>query len=1171
MHNFQIFEVPLEGKNLVEASAGTGKTFNITSLYIRALIEKKLTTSQILVLTYTENATAELKHRIRTRILDCIQVIEGSKVSGDDLFLKEIKNKANINDLELLKKALFSFDESVISTIHGFCQKLLREYSLDFGVQSDFEIATNITDIVQDSVDEYWRNYIKVNSNSKLGKCKIELLKEWKFTPEKLNDLVLRLLSKPYAQLLPKPPNNEAVKQLLSKIEALYSSLQSQWVLDKEEINTLLNSGVLVGKKLNKNTRKNLITDCEAWLDNDISIPLNKFKNMERLGHEFLIESAKPGKIVNPPQFSYLLDDYLELHASLIELRNHFLHDIYEQTLSKIKELKDRKNALSFDDLLQVVEANLSERLITKISAQYPMALVDEFQDTDPIQYSIFTKIFSQSHSVLFMIGDPKQAIYGFRGADLFTYFNAIQDVEENKRFSLNHNYRSTQSIIQANNKLFNRFDLPFVFEQPKFRDSHFPESKENEMFTFNDEEWPAISFISSDISGNIDPLKEEISDYVTLQINELLTKNFKLGDKYVQPKDIAILVNNKKQAELIKSKLAEIDIQCSIKSKNSVFETDESDEILLLLTTLQNLGHKGKIRALLTSSLIGYSAKDLNELKEDEQKWTDINNCLKTASDLWSKFGVAVAFNEIDKFFNCKVRISTLNNAERRLTNLEHILELLTEEEHVNHLSKGSLIRYLYNKINTNDDDKSDEEILRLESDSELLTISTIHASKGLEYSIVFIPFIWDDFNKTNNKNLQVTEYHNDANSLCINVEKNPPAEISNLANMELLANALRLNYVAFTRAKYACFIPYIKSYKNLVKSSLAYTVCNPNNYENKILNDELLVEFEEELSKLNEKKEFQHKSTQEILELTLSAKKRIEDAASNDIELQVKQNLRNDLYEFERMLSFSSLTSKLHDFNDSAKDLDEIEDEQSHTDEVNEEELSRYTFPKGANTGNLLHYIFENIQFDNPESYEEQIKEQIISFNFDEKWLDVCINWISDCMNHKLKDNLRLSELSEQSVLKEMEFYFPIKSINYELLTHLIRGEKLDNSDENLFGFMKGFIDLTFEYEGKYYILDYKSNYLGNDVDDYSNFALKEAMVHSNYDIQYYIYTCALTLYLKNRISDFDYERDFGGVIYFFLRGCDLNNPESGVYFDKPKWSKINQILKVMGAKNE
>lgn len=1166
MEAFQIFDVRLEGKNLVEASAGTGKTYNITSLYIRALLEKDLEPSQILVLTYTENATAELKHRIRERIQNCISVLEGSDAK-DDAFLIELKNRASKTDVYKLKKALFSFDESVVSTIHGFCQKLLREYNLEFRVQSDFEILTNISDQVQEAVDDFWRNEIKTNSNSELGRGFIELLNEWKIDPEKLNTLVQNIISKPYGRLLPDESSEVEIKRKENHIETLFASLKLQLNKDKSALDAIINSGKLDKRSYKEHIFDSLIKDCESWLFDNSAIPLVGYKGLENLGASKLIKSANKGYEPEPPVFSYVLDEYLEAISDLEIVRLEFLKRMFKQTFDSVVEQKKKQNALSFDDLLQVVEGNLTNQLIDKISSQYPFALVDEFQDTDPIQYSIFSKIFSKNDSVLFMIGDPKQAIYGFRGADLFTYFKATQEVKESSRFSLTHNYRSTEPVISATNKLFNRFRKPFVFEEPIFRDSHFPSTKENETLTFNGELWTAFSFINCGSKGTKPILENEIASYVTKQILELLNKNFKIEERYIEPKDIAILVKTKKEAELIKQYLGEEGIQCALKSKKSVFDSEESKDILIMLTTLHNLGNKAKIRALLTTSFIGFNAQKLLQLKSNDNDWAKISDVLKKANDAWGNKGILAAFNELDNFFDIKLRLSALNNAERRITNIEHILELLTNQEHINHLSKGALIRFLKKTINSDENETQDEEIIRLESDSELVTVSTLHASKGLEYAIVFTPFLWSNFLKSSNKNINYTEYHNTDNDLCINLSKDIPTEILLQSNKEKLADALRLNYVAFTRAKYACFIPYVY-FNDLVKSPLFFTICDPELYSNVTTESELISLFEEQLALLNNDSNIQICTANEILSISnLEQKRKVGDDDTLSSKLTVRDNHRNNLFDFSKIVSFSSLTSNNHSFEDSAKDIDKLMDAVVQKDEEsNTEEYTIHSFPKGATTGNLLHYIFENIQFNEPKTYQEVIAEQLQIFEFDENWESITINWINDCLKHKLLGDLCLQNLLEQDVLKEMEFHFPVHSINSSLLTQIVREKEDGISIEDYSGFMKGFIDLIFQHNDKYYILDYKSNYLGKDTEAYAPKFLKEAMLHSNYDLQYHIYTVALTIYLEQRLPDFDYDRDFGGVFYFFLRGCDLSSPTSGVYFDKPSKSKVVKLRSKM-----
>lgn len=1167
MKTLDIFNVEFDGFNLVEASAGTGKTYNITSLYIRAIIEKNLTPSEILVLTFTEDATAELKQRIRSRIQECISAIENNDVK-EDLFLKEVRKRHSKQALLRLQSALYTFDEAMISTIHGFCQKLLREHSLELGVQSDFEILTDVTDYLQNSVDSIWRKFIKDNSNSEDGRSLISYYKTEKINPDSLAELVRKVLNKPYAELKPDVYDVD-FNNVIEPIKLSFKKVQHRWEADKMALRDIIFSGKLNGNKYRKKSFENYLIELEDWI-NQSSIPLKGTEKLSYFGSTVITDSVNkihqnefpPSE--NLPPICEFIDEYVVNSEKMELVRTKFLKDVIKESREIIIEQKEKDNALSFDDLLERVDKNLTPELERKIAKKYPVSLVDEFQDTDPIQYSIFKNIFKGSDSTLFMIGDPKQAIYSFRGADLFTYFEATNDVQKNKRYSLDHNYRSTQGMISAVNQIFSKTENPFVFKEPAFRPAKYPLNKEAKHLTYSDEAWAPFSFIDCEYEGTKDEAVNKICEYVSLQINELLKKDFKIGERSVQPKDISILVRKSREAVAIQEELNKSGLKSSLKTRESIYKSLEAEDLRLIFKAISDVGNPGLVRAALSTSLINYSANDLIELQSNEDKWIEILRTFQQSNELYQKKGLISAFKNLDSFFEIKETLSKKENPERRLTNLDHILDLLVKRDESGNTSLNSVVRYLKERYN-NDINPSDEELIRLESDSDLITVSTLHASKGLEYPIVFIPFLWDSFKNSYSKGISFIEYHNEKNELLIDLSKTPNEDIKKINLNELLADSLRLNYVAFTRAKYACFVPWLK-YSGLSASPLLATVAGPDIVvDSKIKSDSKVEGFRENLKQFGSSSVIKHFTSTEILEYTFNdpVKAEVEKDESNE-ELKISIISRNDLFEFKRILSFSSISSGNEQ--DEQKDYGEfeipvLEDEFNDTEIL---EKSKLSFPKGTDTGNLLHYIFEDIKFHEYSNIESVVTEKMNSLGFDNSWLQILIDWSKDILEHTLINDFKLKKLKTGELLKEMEFHFPVKNISYSDLLSLIR--KRDNTvaqnEHSLSGFMKGFIDLIFRYRGKYYILDYKSNYLGNKRQDYEPLHLDHAIKSHNYDLQYYIYTVALVRFLKSRVRDFNYGSHFGGVIYLFLRGVDIELQSSGVYFDKPDEDIVKKI---------
>lgn len=1169
MQVLNVFEAPLEGFSLVEASAGTGKTYNITSLYIRAIIEKGYSPSNILVLTYTEAATAELKSRIRIRIKECIDCLSDTKQAEDD-FLKELKKRSNPIFIQRLKETLFSFDEASIFTIHGFCQKLLREESLAFGVQSDFEIIQDTSELIQDSVDAFWRKIVKEYSDSKLGQGLLEFLMSEKITPEKLKPIIEKILGKPYANLLSEEGLKQKVQTKKESVQVLNEHLAYQWKEDKDALNKLIFSGKLNKRSYKPDAFKEIWKTLEIWI-NSSKIHFKGFDKLENFGKEKIDKSVTKGNEVHVPVLCELIDEFLAEISNLNMIKADFLLNAIVEINEDIEIQKEKNNALSFDDLLQKVAKNIDSKLAQKIAAQYPIGLVDEFQDTDPIQYSIFKQIYEAQDASLFMIGDPKQAIYSFRGADLFTYFDATSDVSDDQQYSLNNNYRANEQLISAVNAIFSKHKQPFVFDQPLFREAYFPEGKNQKKLFLSGEEQVPLSFIDckSD-TKNKNESKILVSEYVADQVKKLLVEDYSIGKNPVRPKDISILVRTKVEAAQIQNALDNKGIKSIARSNASVFKTLECSELKLILKAVIDHSNADLIRAALITSFIGYNSEEILALIHDESKWGKIVQLFRFADEQWNKYGVSEAFNELDNFFGIRERLSTLKNAERRITNLYHLEELLADHENKHKTSSNSIIRFLNQKI-LSSSTPSDEELIRLESDLDLVTITTLHSSKGLEYPIVFVPFLWDDFERRNNQGYSMLEFHDSDNKLQIDVAPKGDDLGHAIARNEALADALRLSYVALTRAEAACYIPFV-NYKSITNSPLLALICGPKTVlDNKRKLENQLNLFYSELRSLDNAKSICVVESSEILKRVCPRKQTgKQESLFSFNNYSAKKFTRHDKDQFSRIVSFSSLTSS-KETKSVVKDYDELEfADGTELNEIEEiQTLSRFTFPRGSATGNLLHNIFEHVNFECTDSHQQIINDHFEASDLDQKWLPVLNRWVEESLDHPLNEEIHLSKLTSSNVLKELEFHFPVNQINTDKIISTIRKESSgENPNSSISGFMKGFIDLIFRHEGKYFILDYKSNHLGDMLEDYGFKSLKNKIISSSFDVQYHIYVLALKLYLEQRDGNFDFEKNFGGVFYFFLRGTDDTKPGSGVYFDKPSKQIIDELEKELGV---
>ncbi|HBX67077.1 MAG TPA: hypothetical protein DEG32_13300, partial [Balneolaceae bacterium] len=539
------------------------------------------------------------------------------------------------------------------------------------------------------------------------------------------------------------------------------------------------------------------------------------------------------------------------------------------------------------------------------------------------------------------------------------------------------------------------------------------------------------------------------------------------------------------------------------------------------------------------------FNAQKLYELLDDEPEWSAIIQKFVELKQVWEKRGIESSIEQLLSVFDVQESLALQKDAERRITNLMHLSELLAKAEREFRIEGKALLKWFYQKMNKSGTE-SDDEQLRLESDENLIQISTIHAAKGLQYPIVLCPFLWDS-GAAKKKN-DLLKFHKEGeNFIDISAGITHPKreEFSDLAEDQEKAEEVRLTYVALTRSVSACYI-FLPDYKKMDDSALASIIAGFRNDQK--------ADYGFIKSRLNECEYIEVRKPSETPKNSTPKEK-----SPKAETLKAGEFKRKDALLYPRMLSYSSLAEgKEH--GEVGRDYDELFTSQKEE----TVEFNKYGFPKGAGAGTCLHNIFEDIRFDNPKKLEQVIGDNLDYYGFESIWQEPVKKWVKNALSHNLGDpKLSLSALKESEVLKEMEFFFPVEGIDAQELWKFIRTNEPDSSiSQSLSGFMKGFIDLTFCYRGKYYILDYKSNHLGHEASDYDSPKLAQAVTDAGYDLQYHIYTLALHRFLRNRIKGYEYDQHFGGVLYLFLRGVEVTQPGSGVFFDRPDKKLIDKM---------
>lgn len=1183
-----VFNITKSPRLIIEASAGTGKTFTIVGLYVRLLIEENLNVDEILVVTFTKKATAELRERILERLRACLTSLKNGE-PGEDPFLKELH--AWVDDqkeaTERIRNAIHDFDDSQVFTIHGFCQKVLKEEALISGTSFEMELDQSDT-LLHQAAEDFWRVFIDTHSGTEAGRYYISKLMKVGKTPAELINNLYPMFSKPYAQTEGEVMDDPV--QYLARLQSLKQQMVDVWGTGNGDILSILENCDVKRYAQHFETRlnklNNFLEDTGYSSDEPADEAIKYFTTDYLCDENNILKNGNP--TAEHPFFD-LCNQYKELVEGVDIVKNTIIKEAVEDIKRRREKLISNSSIVTYDDLLiklnDALEDEISgDDLASILRKKYPFALVDEFQDTDPIQYSIFDQIYpsENTNTSLMMIGDPKQAIYAFRGADVYTYIQARKAVSGGK-YSLEKNYRSTPKLIDAVNTLFDGDHVPFIEGEIEFSQSKhgIPELAGTFLLDGN-EEPPMKIFYGDGVSK-----KEESKDFVfrgtVQQIYELLEKSKKgravIDGKKLVAGDIAILVSKHEDAEELKKMLKSVGIGAVTYSRKKVFESFEAKRLQLLLQAVLEPSNRQNVQNVLVSGFFGLDLNQIYQYQSDEELRQELLNELLDLNELWHSKGFYPMFRKLMFSKSRLLNFTSLENSERIITNLQQLADINSKAEVEGGMDPAALYRWYYKELS--DPDKDDEKMLLLESDQNLVKILTIHGSKGLEFPVVFCPTLWEG--REYRKGL-LEEYHSggENSDLIINYDQSDSEqrkEAMNQYKIESIAEETRKMYVAITRAKYECRI-FWAAHKESHFSGLGASLLGSELVREAILSKHKLknvdqkAEFSDQTF-LEKFKNIERRSLNNIRLIEIESFELPTDRISLDDDEAIEWNFRE--YKGRTYLpvkkavdSFSSLAN--HKSEPGEPDYDQFivsYVDSLSTVEKEPGELSIFTFPRGATAGTLIHKLFEHEEFHFDkigEKSRSDISQEVLErYQFDEKWAPVLDEMLANVSDAVIGD-LSLNKVSQSDELREMEFNLPISPPKLETLLSIIRNGNI-SADPKLTGtgFLTGFIDLIVRQNGKYYILDYKSNYLGDAVEDYKPDQLKSEMEAASYDLQYHLYIVAMSKFLRKILPDFNYERDFGGAAYLFVRGMRAGS-ENGVWFDKPDVEIVNELEKTL-----
>ncbi|WDR80709.1 UvrD-helicase domain-containing protein [Candidatus Purcelliella pentastirinorum] len=812
-----IFNIPLKGKILIESSAGTGKTFTIIITYIRLILgintknlyKKPLSVKKILILTYTNYGSLEIKKKIYENINILLRSCIEKKCSNDILLkiFKKIKNFKT--SIKILLKAKKQINNAPICTIHVFCKKILETYALELSIPFKYKLLKNKSILHEQSVINFWRKYFyKLEFN--IVKYIIYKIK----TPKNLSKIISPWLDGE----LPRFENIQIKKEsILSKkfqeIIKTIEKIKTEWNKNKNKIISIILSSKVNKKIYNK---KNLL----IWFDKvtDWVYDKNTIEFMPKILKYFrisIINKNQEIKKINKYKVFHFIE---ELFNKEISLYYHIISFAIIKTREIIKKEKINKNLISFDDLISIINTSIKnknfEKISKKINKDYPVTIIDEFQDTDYCQYKIFDNIYNKKKKfTLLLVGDPKQAIYDFRNADIFSYIKITSKIS--KKFNLITNWRSSPSIVENINKIFSIKKNPFVLDMILFTQSKYNKKNSNLSFLLNKKKQPAIKiwYIKNN-ELNYFNNKILIAQKCAYEIcswlkyskknKSCIVNKIKIS-KPLCASDIAILVKNNKEAKIICKIFKKNNLQTFyLSNNNNVYSTIEAKEILLILKTIINPENINILKSSLVTNIINFNIFELSKIEKNKNLYYTFIEKFKFYYEIWKKFGIISLFNMILSDFNIIKKNNIIHNDEQKIINILHIGELLHKIYYETH-NTNNIINYLEKRINNTEKTKKNEQI-RYNNINNKIKVMTIHKSKGLEFPIVWIPFI------TNNNKINRNIYHDRNNfNKILNLQKNK----KKLIEEEILSENIRKFYVALTRAICNCNIIIISNKK--------------------------------------------------------------------------------------------------------------------------------------------------------------------------------------------------------------------------------------------------------------------------------------------------------------------------------------------------------------------
>ncbi|WP_288094096.1 exodeoxyribonuclease V subunit beta [Thiomonas sp.] len=1187
--------LPLQGSRLIEASAGTGKTWTIAALYLRLVLghgdeasafARPLSPEQILVMTFTRAATRELAERIRARLVEAAQCFQGAIApKADDEFLLRLLDSyppgsARQTAAWRLAMAAQAMDDAAVFTIDAWCQRMLREHAFDSGHSFDEDLVADEGELTTQAVHDFWRQQVYPLSGAALD----GVLQVWPDVGALEGEVKSRLRAA-QAGAPPVADKDDSLLDLWQRLgepqQAQVSTLKAQWAERIASMRQWLCALVQSeANPLSKN-KYGLKSVCgwfdalQTWLDDPAQQqPDLDDKAWAKLTPDGLRAGCNQGKQVEPPTAFNEVETLRAALADLADLVPKLQTYAAAQVDARLRALKAASGQFSFHDQLERLDAALAgpqgERLRARILEQYPVALIDEFQDTSALQFSVFDRLYGittaqTTHSAVLLIGDPKQSIYAFRGADIASYLRARQ-ATQGRHSALQTNYRSTAEVVHSVNQLFERREQAAGAGAFLYRGDDAPDAGNPvpfitvgargraEQLVCSEGLLPALTCsVHQELESKRDA-RERFAAHAAARIVSLLNDpqaGFRQADggfARLRQSDIAVLVRDGDEARAMRRAL-----QCRgvasvyLSDRDSVFASPEAADLLRWLRAVAAPRDGRLARAAFAAPTLGATIDELAALAIDDDVFENRLALLAELQAIWLRQGVLPMLRQTLHRLDLPARWLSEEDGERRLTNVLHLAELLQTASGALD-GEQALIRWLREQMAGQ---STEEQVVRLESEADLVRVVTIHKSKGLEYPLVFLPF--------------ATAFK----------EAKDGAD-----DRERLREDLRLLYVALTRARHALWvgIAALKVGKGSVcmlhRSAIGYLLGGDTPCEGAAIPGLL-------------RETFGDSPAVQIVDAAQEADLQRLQAAHPAPALIEPPNYHA---QFERNWSIGSFSALVRDLTPRSTQQPALQaalqDELWATEPSMEQpspatlqpSAARHRFPRGALMGKFVHeqlaWLGENGFALSAQQTQDNLLQRCARQGWDAPRSADLLEWLSEVLVTPLPPlGVALPEID--TLLAEMEFWLPVEracaaEIDALCQRHILPGRaRPDLTERTLHGMVMGFADLVFHHAGRYWVLDYKSNVLGTDDADYTQQALEAAVLEHRYDVQCALYMLALHRLLRARLrTAYDPQTQLGGAIDLFLRG--VRGPRSGCVHIPPDGVLLD-ALDALFAKRE